>query len=94
MANAAPPKPVTRSVRNSEFLRKIDHYLQAAQREPIEITRRGSRYMVLMSAERYDQLQAATQRSFYAHELPESLIEVVERAEMDPRHEALDKLMK
>ena len=49
--------------------------------------------MVLMSAERYDQLQAAMQRSFHAHELPESLIEVVERAEMDPRHEALDKLM-
>ena len=94
MAIAENPKPVMPAVKTADFHRKMDHYLQMAQHEPIRITRQGSRHLVILSAERYEQMRLVTQRSYYAHELPESLIEAVKRAEMDPRHAALDELLK
>ena len=88
------PKQALHTVRNSEFQRKIDHYQQMARSEPIEITSGGRRDLVLLSAEEYDWLRALTQRRFYTKDLPETVIEAVERAEMDPRHEHLNELLK
>jgi prevent-host-death family protein len=77
-----------------EFQRRFGEFQHRAQREPVEITRHGRREFVLMSAEHYDWLRAAAKRTHRTSDLPDAVIEAVERAEMDPKHAALDDLMK
>ena len=77
-----------------EFQRKFGEYQHKAQREPVEITRHGRREFVLMSADHYDWLRAAAQRAHRTAEAPDVVIAAVEQAEMDPRHAALDELLK
>ena len=77
-----------------EFQRRFGEYQHKAQHEPVEITRHGRRELVLMSAEHYDWLRAAAQRSFATIDAPDVVIEAVERAEMDPALASLDALMK
>lgn len=77
-----------------EFQRKFGEFQHQAQREPVEITRHGRREFVLMSAEHYDWLKAAAQRTHQTADAAEVIIAAVERAEMDPEHAALDELLK
>jgi prevent-host-death family protein len=76
-----------------EFQRKFGEFQHQAQREPVEITRHGRRELVLMSAEHYDWLKAAAQRSHRTADAAAVVIEAVERAEMDPEHASLDDLL-
>lgn len=76
-----------------EFQRKFGAYQHQAQREPVEITRHGRREFVLMSADHYDWLQAAAQRTHRTADASDVVVHAVERAEMDPRHADLDNLM-
>lgn len=77
-----------------EFQRKFGEFQHQAQREPVEITRHGRREFVLMSAEHYDWLKAAAQRTHPTNAASEVVIAAVEKAEMDPGHQALDDLLK
>jgi prevent-host-death family protein len=77
-----------------EFQRKFGEFQHQAQREPVEITRHGRREWVLMSAEHYDWLVAAARRVGRTADAPAIVTEAVRRAEMNPRHAHLDKLMK
>jgi len=77
-----------------EFQRKFGEYQHKAQREPVEITRHGRREFVLMSAEHYDWLKAAAQRTHRTEAAAEIVIAAVEKSEMDPEHDALDDLLK
>lgn len=77
-----------------EFQRKFGEFQHQAQREPVEITRHGRREFVLMSAEHYDWLKAAAQRSHRTADATEVVLAAVERAEMDPEHGGLDDLLK
>ena len=77
-----------------EFQRKFGDFQHQAQREPVEITRHGRRELVLMSAEHYDWLRAAAQRSHRTADAGSVVIEAVERAEMDPEHAGLNELLK
>jgi len=77
-----------------QFQRKFGEYQHQARREPVEITRHGRRELVLMSAERYDWLVAASRRSHATEDLPETIVDAVRKAAMDKRHSHLDKLMK
>jgi len=77
-----------------EFQRKFGEFQHQAQREPVEITRHGRREFVLMSAEHYDWLKAAAQRTHRTNAATEVVIAAVEKAEMDPEHAALDDLLK
>jgi prevent-host-death family protein len=77
-----------------EFQRKFGEYQHQAQREPVEITRHGRRELVLMSAEHYDWLKAAAQRTHSTGEAASVVIDAVERAEMDAIHDELDDLLK
>jgi prevent-host-death family protein len=77
-----------------QFQRKFGEYQHQARREPVEITRHGRRELVLMSAERYDWLLAASKRSHAVEELPETIVEAVRKAKMDKRHASLNKLLK
>jgi len=77
-----------------EFQRKFGEFQHQAQREPVEITRHGRREFVLMSAEHYDWLKAAVQRTHRTVDTADVVVEAVDRAEMDPEHAALDDLLK
>ncbi|MDQ0469285.1 type II toxin-antitoxin system prevent-host-death family antitoxin [Labrys wisconsinensis] len=77
-----------------EFQRKFGEFQHQAQREPVEITRHGRREFVLLSAAHYDWLLAAAKRMHRTEDAQAIVIEAVERAEMDPDHEALDELLK
>ena len=77
-----------------EFQRKFGEFQHQARREPVEITRRGRRELVLMSADHYDWLVAAAKRSHRTVETPDVVLDAVERSEMDASHAALDELMK
>ena len=77
-----------------EFQRKFGEFQHQAQREPVEITRHGRREFVLMSAEHYDWLKAAAQRTHRTADAPDVIIDAVERSEMGPEHDALDELLK
>lgn len=48
------------TVRISKFRRKINRYLRMARSEPIRIIRHGSRHLVILSADRYDQMRFVT----------------------------------
>lgn len=77
-----------------EFQRRFGEFQHQAQREPLEITRHGRREFVLMSAEHYDWLKAAAQRTHQTANAAQIVIDAVERAEMAPEHAELDELLK
>lgn len=77
-----------------EFQRKFGEFQHHARREPVEITRHGRREFVLMTAEHYDWLKAAAQRTHRTDAASEVVITAVENAEMDPEYQALDDLLK
>ena len=77
-----------------EFQRRFGEFQHQAQREPVEITRHGRREFVLMSADHYDWLLAASKRTHRTNEMPTVVLEAIERAEMDSKHAALDELLK
>lgn len=77
-----------------EFQRRFGEFQHRAQREPVEITRHGRREFVLMSADHYDWLVAAAKRTHRVSESPDVVLSALERAEMDPKHAALDELLK
>lgn len=81
-------------VTSLEFQRKFGEVQHRALKEPVEITRHGRREFVLMSADHYDWLKAAAQRSHRTEDAPEFVLEAVEHAEMDERHRHLDELLK
>ena len=81
-------------VTSLEFQRKFGEVQHQALKEPVEITRHGRREFVLLSADHYDWLRAAAQRSHRTEEAPDFIVEAVERSEMDERHRHLDDLMK
>ena len=81
-------------VTSLEFQRKFGEVQHRALREPVENTKHGRREFVLMSADQYDWLRAAAQRSHRTEDAPDFVVEAVERAEMDERHRYLDDLMK
>ena len=74
------------TVGSLEFQRKFGEFQHQAQREPVEITRHGRREFVLMSADHYDWLRAAAQRTHRTADAADVVIDAVERAEMDPEH--------
>ncbi|UPG72938.1 type II toxin-antitoxin system prevent-host-death family antitoxin [Roseomonas gilardii subsp. gilardii] len=82
------------TVGSLEFQRKFGEFQHQAQREPVEITRHGRREFVLMSADHYDWLRAAAQRTHRTADAADVVIDAVERAEMDPEHVHLDDLLK
>ncbi|MCP1215780.1 type II toxin-antitoxin system prevent-host-death family antitoxin [Acetobacter orientalis] len=77
-----------------KFQRKFGEFQHQAQREPVEITRHGRREYVLLSADHYDWLRAAAQRSHRTEDVSDVVLAAVERAEMDPEHAHLDDLLK
>ena len=88
-----PKKPIMPTVSALEFQRKFGRFQHEARREPVEITRHGRREFVLISAEQYDWLRASARRSHRTDAAADVLIDAVERAGMDVKHEPLDDLL-
>lgn len=74
-----------------KFRGEFDALLRRARLEPIEITYRGRRGSVLMSAEQYDWIRAAGRRAYRTNNATTVVINSVEQAEMDAEHAALDE---
>ncbi|MFP6771897.1 MAG: type II toxin-antitoxin system prevent-host-death family antitoxin [Alphaproteobacteria bacterium] len=84
-----------RSVTASEFKMHFGLFREAAQREPIGITSHGRVSAVMISAQEYERLVQIDRRgSLYAHELDEETMGQLEDAEMDPKHDHLNDLLK
>lgn len=77
-----------------DFQRKFGEFQHQAQREPVEITRHGRREFIMMSAEHYDWLKAAAQRTHRTTDIADVVLAAVERSEMDQEHALLDDLLK
>jgi len=77
-----------------DFQRKFGEFQHQAQREPVEITRHGRREFIMMSAEHYDWLKAAAQRTHRTTDIADVVLAAVERSEMDQEHTLLDDLLK
>ncbi len=77
-----------------EFQRKFGEFQHQARREPVEITRHGRREWVLMSADHFDWLTAASRRSFRTIDATPAVVDAVRRSEMEPEHRHLDDLLK
>jgi prevent-host-death family protein len=65
-----------------QFQRKFGEYQHQARRGPVEITRHGRRELVLMSAERYDWLLAASKCSHVTADLPDTIVDAVRKAKI------------
>jgi prevent-host-death family protein len=77
-----------------EFQRNFGEIQHQARREPVEITRHGRRELVLMSADHYDWLLAASRRTHQTTEAASVVVDAVRRAEMDSEQAHLDELLK
>jgi prevent-host-death family protein len=62
-----------------KFRREFDTFLQYARCEPVEITRHRRRAFVLMSAEHYDWITAASRRAHRTTHTTTVVINTVER---------------
>jgi len=82
------------TVSSLDFQRKFGEFQHQAQREPVEITRHGRREFIMMSAEHYDWLKAAAQRTHRTTDIADVVLAAVERSEMDQEHGSLDDLLK
>jgi prevent-host-death family protein len=84
-----------RSVPASEFKLHFGEFREAVQREPIGITSHGRVSAVMISAQEYERLiQIDTRQALYAHELDDEAVENLRQAEMDPKHDGLNELLK
>ena len=62
-----------------EFQRSLGEYLDAALREPLEITRYGRPSWVLVSASQYQWLVAASQRVYRTSDASAVVVDAVEK---------------
>lgn len=85
---------VLREFSAQELQKRLGEVQDAALKAPVAITHRGRRRHVLMSIDEFERLeQAASPRAYRLGELPDDLANELESAEMDSRHDHLDKLL-
>ena len=81
-------------VSSTEFGKEVGRYQDAALRQPVIVTRNGRDRTVMISAEEYLRLKRRDRQVFAAGDVPEDIVEAVRNAEIDPRHDHLDDLLK
>jgi hypothetical protein len=81
-------------VSSTEFGKEVGRYQDLALSQPVVVTRNGRDRTVIISADEYLRLKRRDRQVFAAGELPDDMIDAVSRAEMDPRHQHLDELLK
>lgn len=81
---------MTTRISARQFHRAIGAISKRARGEPVIITNQGGDDLVLLSAREYERLQRGDRRVHLAAEFPDDLLELVEAARMDERHNHLD----
>jgi len=81
-------------VSSTEFGKEVGRYQDIALSQPVVVTRNGRDRTVMISAEEYARLVRRDRQVFAAGEMPETMLEAIERSDMDPRHRPLDDLLK
>ena len=79
----------------SEFTRNFGRYRMEAQRDAVPVTSHGQITGYFVRPDEYEAFLRfkAGRRSFATGELPQDIVEAIAKAEMDPRHRHLDKLL-
>jgi hypothetical protein len=81
-------------VSSTEFGKEVGRYQDLALSQPVVVTRNGRDRTVIISADEYLRLKRRDRQVFVAGELPDDIVDAVSHAEMDPRHQHLDELLK
>ncbi|MDP4025488.1 type II toxin-antitoxin system Phd/YefM family antitoxin [Methylobacterium sp. NEAU 140] len=77
----------------SDLLDDFGAFADRALTAPITITRDGADRLVLLSAEEYARLLRQDRRVVASADLPDAVLDRIERTEMDGRHASLDALI-
>jgi hypothetical protein len=81
-------------VSSTEFGKEVGRYQDLALSQPVVVTRNGRDRTVVISADEYQRLKRRDRQVFAAGELPGDIVDAIGSAEMDPRHQHLDALLK
>lgn len=81
-------------VSSTEFGKEVGRYQDMALSQPVIVTRNGRDRTIMISAKEYVRLKRRDRQVFASGEMPETLLDAIERSEMDPRHRHLDNLLK
>lgn len=82
-----------REVTSREFSRQIGPLQDAAQIEPVVITKHRRRHSVLIGADLFEALMVRARQSYSAATVPDDILAAVLDARMDPKHARLNKLL-
>ncbi len=79
----------------AELQNHFGRYRDLAQKEPVSVTHHGRESIVVMSADEYKRLKALdTRQAYFAHELPDHIVEELEKGYKGGPTPHLDHLMK
>lgn len=82
------------TVASTEFQNRAGLYIEQAAKSPVFITKHSRTVRVLMDIEEYERLKARdTRQAYFAHELPDEVIEAVQQANVSHIDPKLDALM-
>jgi prevent-host-death family protein len=80
----------------TEFARNFGRYREEAQREPVAITSHGRTTGYFVSAHEYSELErlrAFERRAHRIEDVPDTVLDAIATAKMDPRHDHLNALL-
>ncbi len=80
-------------VSSTEFQQNIGRYQDAAQLEPVTITKNGRSHSVLMSAALFE-IVVKGRIARKVEDLDDDTLKAISRAEVSPEHAHLDSLLK
>jgi prevent-host-death family protein len=81
-------------VASTEFQNRAGLYMERSAKTPVFITKHNRPVRVLLDIDEYERLKARdTRKAYYAHELPDDMIEALETATFDHLDPSLDHLM-
>lgn len=80
-------------VSSTEFQQNVGRYQDAAQREPVSITKNGRAYAVLMSAALFETVMKG-RIARLIEDLDDDTLEAISRAEVSADYAALNALLK
>jgi prevent-host-death family protein len=78
----------------TELNKQVGRYQDAAMTQPVMVTRDGRDRIVLISADEYRRLKRRDRQVFAMGDAPEYIVEAIQNAKMDPRHDHLNDLLK
>ncbi len=87
------PKP-RRQVTSAELVRNFGELSDVALKEAVHITKNGRERLVLISEEEYQRLTHGERVVWRTGEMPDDLLALIEKTEMDPKYDYLNEELK